>query len=286
MLIGTGAGMGVASNLGTFRGKAAGVWPPLEKRGIDFTTMSCPDRFRASDQFGPRFAWSFWSFRYRAYSEATPHRGYSMLTKWADEHCESAFSFTSNIDGHWRSSGFDEESVYEVHGSVHFLQCQRRQRDCSHFNRYWPVGTECAETVKSFELDVDDCVVGELPTCPGCGDVARPNVLMFGDGYVLDERLDEQAANWRRWQYNATSDDDDGELSSPVVIVEIGAGRAVPTVRYECERLALKLGSRATLIRINPEFPQRDSSSPRDAFNFISLQCGALDALEKIEACM
>lgn len=39
MLICTGAGMGVGSKLGTFRGPNAGVWPPLQKLGIDFTEM-------------------------------------------------------------------------------------------------------------------------------------------------------------------------------------------------------------------------------------------------------
>jgi NAD-dependent SIR2 family protein deacetylase len=65
LLINTGAGMGVSSGLGTFRGKAAGVWPPLAKLGIDFSDMSCPDRF----QEDPTFAWSFWNFRYTRFAD-------------------------------------------------------------------------------------------------------------------------------------------------------------------------------------------------------------------------
>ena len=45
MVIGTGAGMGVDSGLGTFRGRNAGVWPPLKAMQIDFTEMSCPQAF-------------------------------------------------------------------------------------------------------------------------------------------------------------------------------------------------------------------------------------------------
>ena len=41
----TGAGMGVDSGLGTFRGRNAGVWPPLKDLGMDFTEMSTPSHF-------------------------------------------------------------------------------------------------------------------------------------------------------------------------------------------------------------------------------------------------
>ena len=55
-----------------------------------------------------------------------------------------------------------------------------------------------------------------------------------------------------------------------LLVIEIGAGTAIPTVRYECE------STDATVIRINP----------RDAHgggNVISVPLGALDALQRIE---
>jgi len=58
--IGTGAGMGVASGLGTFRGVNAGVWPPLKKLGLDFTDLSDPVWFEKDAALG----WSFWFFRF------------------------------------------------------------------------------------------------------------------------------------------------------------------------------------------------------------------------------
>ncbi|CAF1665901.1 unnamed protein product, partial [Didymodactylos carnosus] len=43
ILFTSGAGMGVGSGLGTFRGIAAGVWPPLQQHPeLDFTDMSNP----------------------------------------------------------------------------------------------------------------------------------------------------------------------------------------------------------------------------------------------------
>jgi hypothetical protein len=56
-----------------------------------------------------------------------------------------------------------------------------------------------------------------------------------------------------------------------LAVIECGAGLAVPTVRYECERRG------GLLIRINP----RESAVP---LRSISLPLGALDALRHIDA--
>jgi NAD-dependent SIR2 family protein deacetylase len=67
--------------------------------------------------------------------------------------------------------GFPEAEVLECHGPIRHLQCNRRCRGI------WP-----AERVR---MAVDETTVratSEPPACPACGAVARPNVLMFGDG--------------------------------------------------------------------------------------------------------
>jgi hypothetical protein len=58
------------------------------------------------------------------------------------------------------------------------------------------------------------------------------------------------------------------------VIVEIGAGSAVPTVRMTSERVASRSG--ATLIRINPREPQ-------PPLGHVGLALNALEALEAID---
>jgi hypothetical protein len=74
ILFTSGAGMGVSSGLGTFRGIAAGVWPPLLKHPeLDFTDMSNPQWFRKpqgnSDKHNTaNFGYAFWSYRYTAYT--------------------------------------------------------------------------------------------------------------------------------------------------------------------------------------------------------------------------
>ncbi len=119
LLVATGAGMGVDSGLGTFRGRNAGVWAPLRALGRDFTELSCPDVFESD----PRLAWAFWRFRYVAYTRSEPHEGYAILSRWGASKRGGIFSVTSNIDGHWaRTAGVGPELVYEVHGALTHMQ--------------------------------------------------------------------------------------------------------------------------------------------------------------------
>jgi NAD-dependent SIR2 family protein deacetylase len=154
IFIGTGAGMGVASGIGTFRGVAAGIWPPLEKRAIRFEHMSNPEQF----QLDERFAWSFWQYRFVGYTSSLPNDGYHILHRWCRQKAQlfaaqhdspsssslpafRGFSFTSNIDGHWLASGFPQDNVVECHGSVRFMQCQGELNSCDNCE-IWPTNPE------------------------------------------------------------------------------------------------------------------------------------------------
>ena len=255
LLVTTGAGMGVDSGFGTFRGRNAGVWPPLQELGYDFTEMSNPQWF--SDD--PAFGWAFWHFRWSAYTSGVPHRGYHLLVKWGHAVPKGMFSFTSNIDGHWIRAGLSADRVLEVHGSVNHLQCAK------------PCAQEIWDTPK-LEFTLDDKghkVTSDLPQCPKCSAVARPNVLMFGDWGYVDIRSRVQEDHYAKWCKSVAG--------SKVVIVEIGAGHAVPTVRLQSEAQARRLN--ATLIRINLD----DPDVPNGLNESFSLPLGALEALEGIE---
>jgi len=273
LLITTGAGMGVSSGLGTFRGAAAGVWPPLKKLGIDFSDMSCPRRFKED----AAFAWSFWNFRYTSYTGNPPHEGYHIIKSWCDQKKFGGFSETSNIDGHWEACGFDPSRVCEIHGTIRYLQCQRHDSSCSHYDKIWPTPHELI-----FNMTIDpntDKVTNELPTCPGCGGVARPAVLMFGDGRVQYNRISNQHQNLNKWLREVTSNN--GKL----VVLELGAGVAISSIRGSSFDTCSKYN--APLIRINPEHPElkTDKYSPEPTnttFEFIGLPLGALEAITGI----
>lgn len=279
--------MGVGSGLGTFRGQAAGVWPPLEKLNLDFSDMSCPDRFLEDDDVGgPTMAWSFWKWRHDAYTGNEPHAGYRLLRKWADSKGDGrAFVFTSNIDGHFERAGF-ENQVIECHGTLRFLQCQGLNKACPQYDKYWETDHEC---IAKLTVDPDtNKVVGELPKCPGCGGVARPTVLMFGDWYVVYNRIKDQRNQYKKWlnkQREHTDENSQATREFPsAVVIEIGAGVAIPTVREECEEAAMKL--RCPLIRINPEKPNTPSLSGAQRFPHVSIAESGEAALLKIDEAM
>lgn len=60
-----------------------------------------------------------------------------------------------------------------------------------------------------------------------------------------------------------------------LVVIELGAGKAIPTVRYFSERTAEM--KKSSFIRINPQ----DSGVPK--IHFLSLEMTALDALKAID---
>jgi hypothetical protein len=56
----SGAGLGVDSGVGTFRGANAGKWPPLEQRKMEFSQMSQPSWFMDDGSGDPELAFGFW----------------------------------------------------------------------------------------------------------------------------------------------------------------------------------------------------------------------------------
>ena len=250
LLIAAGAGMGVDSGLADFRGPE-GFWrayPPLRHAGLLFEEIANPMAF-ARD---PELAWGFYGHRLQNYRKTDPHRGFTILREIAEHLPDGAFVFTSNVDGHFQKAGFADETIYEVHGSIHHMQCVI---PCS--NHIWPAD--------GFDRVVDSSVcrlASPLPYCPDCGKLARPNILMFGDWNWLEWRAGQQETRFTAWRKKA---------SNPIVI-ELGAGKSVATVRMMSER------SGFPIIRINlrdPEVP-----APRH----ISVPVGALEALEGIRS--
>ena len=108
-----------------------------------------------------------------------------------------------------------------------------------------------------------------LPICPHCGALARPNVLMFGDLDWVSDRSDTQEYRLLKWLKDLQRN------GAKLAVVEIGAGKAVPTVRYQSERVA---GSNnGTLIRINP----RDYEVPAGQ---IAIPLGGFEGIKRVLA--
>jgi NAD-dependent SIR2 family protein deacetylase len=234
LLISAGAGMGVDSGLPDFRGDH-GFWqayPPYASKGLRFVDLANPHWFRSN----PAFAWGFYGHRLNLYRSTEPHRGFSLLLKWGQLRPSGYFVFTSNVDGQFHKAGFDDDRIEEVHGSIHHFQCIA---DCG-------VGIFSAAHC-SVQIDEETMLAHTpLPHCPKCDGLARPNILMFGDWDFDGTRQARQALRFRQWL--------DSLANKRLVVIECGAGRAIPTVRVTSEETVRRPGS--VLVRINVREPQ------------------------------
>ena len=187
LLITAGAGMGVDSGLPDFRGDN-GFWnayPALKRAGIDFYKIANPQAFEAN----PKQAWGFYGHRLNLYRNTVPNDGFAILKELSQKMTNGAFIFTSNVDGQFQKAGFSESQIVECHGSIHHLQCIHCcMNDVHSANDFHPVTD-----------DVHCHLVSPFPTCAYCGDVERPNILMFNDWKWIDYRKKMQQLRMHQW---------------------------------------------------------------------------------------
>lgn len=256
LVVAAGAGMGVDSGLPDFRGRE-GFWeayPALGRARLDFATVASPQTFERD----PRLAWGFYGHRLALYRRTVPHAGFTLLQRWGQRTLRGLAVFTSNVDGQFQRAGFDEAVIHECHGSLHWLQCLR---GCG--ENPWPAD--------ALHPDVDEAEcrwLGDLPACPGCGALARPNLLMFGDWGWVSHRYDAQEQRLAHWLARA---------ERPVVI-EIGAGTAVPSVRHFSQQVVAAHSGQ--ILRINLREPAVAAAMG------IGLACGGLEALIALDKFM
>ena len=138
------------------------------------------------------------------------------------------------MDGQFQRAGFADDKIIECHGSIHYLQCSRL---CT--NEVWGADQQAVAVDEEVFLASEP-----LPKCQKCSHVARPNILMFNDPFFLRERTEAQSARFKKWTGSIA------KSKAKLVVVELGAGRVIPSVRIVSERLAKD--ARGVLIRINP----------------------------------
>ncbi|WP_414444351.1 SIR2 family NAD-dependent protein deacylase [Burkholderia sp. 22PA0106] len=247
LLVTAGAGMGVDSGLPDFRG-TEGFWrayPALH--GTAFEAIANPAGFASE----PRLSWGFYGHRLALYRATVPHAGFGLLRDWGAAMAHGAFVFTSNVDGQFQQAGFGAERVVECHGTIHRLQCMDA---CT--GAIWPADAFAPE------VDTERCLLtNAMPRCPHCGALARPNILMFGDGNWLERDTARQAQRLARWL----------ERVERRVVVKLGAGGALPTVRRFSERHGPRV------IRINPREPMIAAK------HGIGIAGGAAETLRRID---
>ena len=127
------------------------------------------------------------------------------------------------------------------------------------------------------KVDVDESAFlahAPLPRDPLTSNICRPNILMFGDYGWNPTRTQHQEQRFESWLKSIAS--------KKLVVIEMGAGTAIPTVRNHSEQYANL--HNATLIRINP----RESfvNNTHVIQNSISISTGAKDGLLSIQTAL
>lgn len=162
----TGAGVSAPSGIPTFRGED-GIWE----------TQFDPDDFHVS-RFRADPA-GFWRDRLDLHEAMVPddvapnpaHEALADLERAG--HLDAVV--TQNTDGLHQQAGSDR--VLEVHGSGERVECQA----CGAKEMAEPVRRRVEAAVET-GADGSDGDRGELPpTCPECGGVLKPDVVLFGE---------------------------------------------------------------------------------------------------------
>lgn len=260
LLLCAGAGMGVDSGLPDFRSKG-GLWRttlPFLGGGMNaFFRKSNPSWFKDK----PAEAWEFYGGRLQAYRHVQPHEGFNILRKWSQRCPMGSFIYTSNVDEHFQKAGFSPSRIVECHGALMDLQCTY---NCH--TGIWRWDGVIPERVGRRWFQSTTQREAGWPRCPRCKQIARPNVLLFGDFDWIDHKAKEQHRRFAQWLSSMQG--------KRLVIIESGAGTAIPTVRMKSEQYYTP--QQPNLIRINPT----ESMGP---FGTLSLHQGALSTIKHID---
>ncbi len=163
----TGAGVSTASGIPDFRG-SDGLWTRFDPEEFTY------DRF----QRDPAGFWEKRSKLTRALNleETEPNPCHQAMARAVDADRMGAV-ITQNIDGLHQAAGVPDDKVLEIHGST-------RQARCIGCGDWEPI-----ETV------VGRAEEGQLPPdCQRCGDVLKPDVVLFGE--VLPQAVFQEAQRW------------------------------------------------------------------------------------------
>ncbi|KAL4154691.1 hypothetical protein PRNP1_006807 [Phytophthora ramorum] len=319
LLVATGAGFSADSSLPVYADIAKVA--AYEQMDVEYQDLCDPFMLEQDEEV----FYGFWGSCTNSYRDAKHHAGYEILRRWRDamkakatattgssqKEKQSAFRaaferlkqcgdlprgvatdsvtndpffiYTSNVDAHFRRD-FDGKEIYELHGSVETWQCagdvETGAREPCH--KIWKLPAD-------FRFDLDVATMrapgADATTCPECGGKGRPNVLMFHDrqwiGNVSEENgyIAWEAVIELMLQEHPTLN---------LVVLEIGCGTRVPSVRKETEMVVADVlqacgRPQATLIRINPDIPTCNNPVILANDRFLSIRSKGLEALEGID---
>jgi NAD-dependent deacetylase len=146
----TGAGISTESGVPDFR-SPSGIWAQYDP--MEYATI---DAFRRD----PVKVWEFYALRFEMLTRAEPNAGHHALAELERRALVRAV-VTQNIDDLHQRAG--SGNVVEVHGSIRTASC-----------------LACATSVQLADV-VAALQRAPAPPCPACGEILKPDVVMFGE---------------------------------------------------------------------------------------------------------
>ena len=149
----TGAGISAESGVPTFRG-FNGLWKRHRPE-----ELATPEAFRKD----PHLVWSFYKWRMDLIRKAKPNRAHYALAELEKMGVLKAV-ITQNVDDLHREAG--TKNLIELHGNIFRVRCT----SCTYRENLKESGR-----LEEFLKEKD------LPKCPECGSLLRPDVVWFGE---------------------------------------------------------------------------------------------------------
>jgi NAD-dependent deacetylase len=147
----TGAGISKESGVPTFRDAQTGLWAKYDPQ-----MLATPEAF----QRDPKLVWDWYAWRRSLVSRVKPNPAHFALAQMEQLVPQLAL-ITQNVDGLHARAG--NQSVIELHGNIMRVKCFENE----HFVTVWE------------ETD-------EVPRCPQCSSLLRPDVVWFGESLPRD----------------------------------------------------------------------------------------------------
>ena len=164
----TGAGISADSGLPTYRGIGGLYEQEHTDEGVPIEVALSGAMFRRQ----PELTWKYIHQIESSCRDAGPNRAHAAIAE-LESRFEHLCTLTQNVDGLHHLAG--STNVIDIHGDVHKLLCTV----CGH---RWKVASYA-----SIEIP---------PSCPSCGGLVRPEVVLFGEMLPIGQvtRLQEELA--------------------------------------------------------------------------------------------